>query len=1241
MKLTIYRGEKILVAVEIDDKTTCSETGMVEHQIKSSFIVPENIELIRGDYIIHRGIKFKINEGPESKKANGVFYNDIIFEAPEYDLYDKKLKHEKAVDFSYFGTPREHLTLVVSNILEIKTEPWKIGQVDEAEPKKLDYKDHSCRTALTYIAQEFGMEYSFDAYSINLRKTVGRETTLTFEVGMGKGLYEIERKRVSDKPVYTRVTGYGGNKNISSDYRGGIKTLMFDDNGREYIDRNTDLYGIIEGSFVNPDIYPHRTGVVSACSPEGTANQSWWIEDKDLPFDINDQLIEGVVAKLTFTSGDLAGNEIPFEITKYDLDTRRIYFNATDDNGYILPNALRKPAIGHKYIVTDIRMPQANVDEAEARLKAETIEFAEKNCLWQFAYPVKPDSRYLRELRAELHVFDMVRIKDKDYKVDDMIRIVSLSYPLVDEYKVIFTVAETIPYTAGERKLIQQATTEHKVKIMEKKQAVEARFWAAQFDKMKGLIFDPDGKIKNTFVEAMAACFGSESQNFTLSGVTVSANYAGDMTKLFVSAGDLIHYSYKITGLSEPNYIWRMERTTIFSDLNLSQPYYLYAKCSKIALTGEWVISNVPVMSDSVDGYYCFNLGVLFQVSEGETYRGFDFTKGNTLICGDQITAGLIQSLAKNFIISLTEGSMYIKQGDSVIDVGYSSTGKIKLKGVVIVSGSGAEDVIGCDRGEYNSSYTYYEGDIVTYQGSSYKYIFSTHTQGNLPTDKNYWRIIAAKGDTGNFTEYRYAKNGSTVTPPDLNNSEVNPLGWSDTMPELKGGEYLWMISAQKDGSGKIIGLWSKPVRTNGRDGVDGNDGRDGVPGKPGKDGVTYYTWIRYADDSTGKGISDNPLGKLYIGFSYKKTIPTESNNPADYQWSLFHGEDGTDGIPGERGEDGKTLYTWVAYSDNADGRGLYQIPTDKTKYIGIAVNQGTASESNNPSDYVWSRFKGEDGQDGMDGKPGPGIVNLGDYSPTKTYYGNEKAVVVVKYSGLYYISRIDAGSFTGIVPTNSNKWNPFGAQFDSIATGLLLAEEANLAGLIFKNQALISQKGYVNGSESSDYSNPDFIPHIFIDGKNGKIVLNGFFASKFSDSFNTTVNGYPSSMNYIVKDGSSLSFTLPNDDIYIGSILTVYMDRNVNGTSSVVIGSPYKGGKVSYKGDIVSLWCRYKGTVVRLIATKKVNGTVYWELMNFEVKRFAILDLLGSITIVDRSKYSSERSFEMIPDLYNYWNSL
>lgn len=175
----------------------------------------------------------------------------------------------------------------------------------------------------------------------------------------------------------------------------------------------------------------------------------------------------------------------------------------------------------------------------------------------------------------------------------------------------------------------------------------------------------------------------------------------------------------------------------------------------------------------------------------------------------------------------------------------------------------------------------------------------------------------------------------------------------------------VWM--SQKVAASASTGSWGNPIKIKGNT---GNTGPKGVPGKDGIDGKVYYTWIRYADDAYGTGISNDPTGKSFIGLAYNKETATESNTASDYTWSRFRGfdgQDGTDGVPGPAGEDGKTTYTWIAYSDNADGSDMYQIPTDNTKYIGIAVNKDTATESNAPADYTWSRFRGFDGAAGQD----------------------------------------------------------------------------------------------------------------------------------------------------------------------------------------------------------------------------------------------------------------------------------
>ncbi len=156
-----------------------------------------------------------------------------------------------------------------------------------------------------------------------------------------------------------------------------------------------------------------------------------------------------------------------------------------------------------------------------------------------------------------------------------------------------------------------------------------------------------------------------------------------------------------------------------------------------------------------------------------------------------------------------------------------------------------------------------------------------------------------------------------------------------------------------------------------GPQGPQGATGPQGVQGPAGTDGKTYYTWIKYANSSTGSEMSNDPTDKTYIGFAYNKTTPTESNNASDYTWSLIKGDKGDTGVQGPSGKDGTTTYTWIKYSDNADGTGLYDTPKSTTKYIGIATNKTTATESTTKTDYTWSLFKGDKGDTGSQGPQG------------------------------------------------------------------------------------------------------------------------------------------------------------------------------------------------------------------------------------------------------------------------------
>lgn len=175
------------------------------------------------------------------------------------------------------------------------------------------------------------------------------------------------------------------------------------------------------------------------------------------------------------------------------------------------------------------------------------------------------------------------------------------------------------------------------------------------------------------------------------------------------------------------------------------------------------------------------------------------------------------------------------------------------------------------------------------------------------------------------------------------------------------------------------------PQGEQGIQGPQGPRGEQGIPGTPGADGKTPYLHIKYApvENPTSGQMTETP--DIYIG-TYTDYLQDNSTDPAAYTWAKFRGDDG---------QPGKNGYTWIKYasmpngedmSDNPDtvpwidtdgnticdtvGNPIYLEP-EYVAYIGIANNKDTPTESDNPADYTWTRYKGADGENGSDGKDG------------------------------------------------------------------------------------------------------------------------------------------------------------------------------------------------------------------------------------------------------------------------------
>lgn len=440
------------------------------------------------------------------------------------------------------------------------------------------------------------------------------------------------------------------------------------------------------------------------------------------------------------------------------------------------------------------------------------------------------------------------------------------------------------------------------------------------------------------------------------------------------------------------------------------------------------------------------------------------------------------------------------------------------------------------------------------------------------------WSKWGANGKDGDGVECIYKRTTTNLSPdrPTEVSQEDDfvPEGWTDDPTGVnENNMYEWVcVRKYKEG---IWGEFSNPALWAkwGEKGEPGNEGPQGVHGDPGADGITLYTWIRYAEDANGTGISNSPDGKSYIGLAYNKTTASESNNPSDYTWSKITGKDG---VAGPAGEDGKTLYTWIKYADtmpSSSSSTIYDIPNQNTKYIGIAVNKDTASESIDAMVYTWSLFRGADGTNGTDGKDGRDgriVYPAGIYDATVTYTATDTKAPYVLYGDTYYVMNVTT-SWTGSQnegKTPADDYEQYGEhatwipmeRFEAIYTKLLIANNGTIGSFVFNGDYMFSQQGvdylYNEVDNYEDFGN-DSIPFKFTD--TSMWIKSSVSYVSFTDN---TIN---------ITQGSNSTLTLLSDKLTSGqSIPEFYVQVSgvtEGSTSAYLIWEYYteNGGTSNY----------------------------------------------------------------------------
>lgn len=210
---------------------------------------------------------------------------------------------------------------------------------------------------------------------------------------------------------------------------------------------------------------------------------------------------------------------------------------------------------------------------------------------------------------------------------------------------------------------------------------------------------------------------------------------------------------------------------------------------------------------------------------------------------------------------------------------------------------------------------------------------------------------------TDNGIAFKNGQGQTIVTPTLMRGNKVINSGWRwvvDGVIKATSSSYIVRASDISQKMVLTVSAWidNKEVASeqltliNTSDGLQGPKGATGPQGAPGPKGDTGPKGDR------GERGERGPQGERGL-----------------QGLQGLQGQKGDQGIPGPKGADGRTQYTHMAYADTISGSGFSQTNADKP-FVGVYVDFN-ATDSVNPADYRWTRWRGRDGADGLPGKAG------------------------------------------------------------------------------------------------------------------------------------------------------------------------------------------------------------------------------------------------------------------------------
>ena len=1055
-------------------EATLTSSLMGDDYISLKIVSANWLSFAKGDKITVGGKEYSIRATTTREVVSEGYYNyEPVFYGVMYDLMktiyrncDKYGKSDKSTfDLTY--TIKEFVQVLIYNMERDYPGLWKfdVDNCPDTEAKTIQFSGVNCLQALQTIcnSEQFNLEFQITqdkgVRTIHIGKFGKRINPPSgadfFEWGKGNGLYNLKEQKIDDKAIITRLWAEGGTTNIRSNYRDyserlqlpypqrknqyehtlsdgtvvkvGTETIGIADDAKRYIEdaELRDKIGSEEDVKTYDNIYPTRTGTVTAV----VADDICAFIDDTMDFDLNKKddkgtvyLVDGTSAKITFTSGRLAGQQFELEAKGgYNHETKKFrIIPFTDNRGLTIPSTETQDAykieVGNTYKITDIYLPESYEQKAEEALWYAAMEDFKTATQAKAQYTLTLDRLYfLQELSRDtdtsvFEVGDYVPVKDTRFGIEKQMRIQKVTRNLLLEQDYQITLADTTAVSIQTQTVLTVIEHENIINNNRLRDLNKARRGWRTTEDLRNMVYDTDGyfetdNIKPNSIDTNMLTVGAKSQQFVLSGCVLQANFGGNPNMFVATAGILSHLTIDNDKIRN----WQMNEASF--KLQSTGGYYLFAKCSKSGENGVWYLTQEQLKFEptSDPNNYYFQVGIVSSLYADDNFRDFQTTYGFTRINGNTITTGRIITSDGECYLDLDGNKFRIGDSTSSIDWNVSAKSRLTLKNVSVASGSGDVVPLGVYRGVWNKDYIYYTGDEVAYTSNgatcTYRYIHPTPTKGNLPTNSTYWEVVAqgADGISGNNGDWvSFVFKHSETKPATPTSTAPIPDGWSDT-PSATGK--WWMSKATINGVTGKAGKWSEPVQTTAEDGVDG-----------------AYTDFKYAkntsstsfpaitvSDRNPSGWSDEPPTLATGEYLWMSQAEINADGTLKTNWSTPVRISGEKGNSGNNGSVFYFIYTLASTTPSTPtfttpsalvGQTIWTIkPPTPTDTLYLYMSQAIYNP-NTGRFGSWTapiRISGKDGQKGADGTDiefiylrntgstpsKPTSVNTDDYMPS------------------------------------------------------------------------------------------------------------------------------------------------------------------------------------------------------------------------------------------------------------------